>query len=237
MRVDRGEIRLYCSGNLPKTLDFCFGQWYNVGMENVKKIVSQNLIRLRKEKNLTQAELAKLINYSDKAISRWETGEVVPDLETIYALSEVFGVPVSAITEKQNEEETGRSSASSVGQKILSQLFLICEIWFILCVIYVYLNITRGKNMWQIFIWGVPATAGILWFFNRKEPANLLLFCFTTVFTWSFIACVYLHLLESNPWYIFFVGLPLQGLLIVRYIFNYKQSIKRIHISKEKKSQ
>ena len=64
-------------------------------MENVKAIVSQNLLRLRKENNLTQAELAKRINYSDKAISRWEAGEVVPDLETIYALSEVFDVPIS----------------------------------------------------------------------------------------------------------------------------------------------
>ena len=67
-------------------------------MEDVKRIVSQNIIRLRKEKGLTQAELAGLINYSDKAVSRWETGDVVPDLETIYALSEVLGVPVSAIT-------------------------------------------------------------------------------------------------------------------------------------------
>ena len=195
-------------------------------MENVKRIVSQNLIRLRKEKNMTQAELAKLINYSDKAISRWETGEVVPDLETIYALSEVFEVPVSAITEKQPEEEAEKEPASTLSQKILSQIFLICEIWFIICAIFVYLKISRSTNLWQIFVWGVPATALMLWFFNRKEPLNVLLFFYASIFTWSFITCVYLHLLDSNPWYIFFIGLPLQGLLIVRYIFNYKQNLK-----------
>ena len=200
--------------------------WYNDSiMENVKKIVSQNLIRLRKENNMTQAELAKLINYSDKAISRWETGEVVPDLETIYALSEVFEVPVSAITEKQSEEAE-KKQASTLSQKILSQIFLVCEIWFIICAIFVYLKISRSTNLWQIFIWGVPATALMLWFFNRKEPLNILLFIYASIFTWSFIACVYLHLLSSNPWYIFFIGLPIQGLLIVRYIFNYKQNLK-----------
>lgn len=195
-------------------------------MENVKKIVSQNLIKLRKENNLTQAELAKLINYSDKAISRWETGEVVPDLETIYALSEVFGVPVSAITEKHDEEENDRDTSSALGQKILSQLLFICEIWFILCVIYVYINIAKQQNIWQIFIWGVPATAFILWFFNRKEPGGIYLFCIWTVFTWSLITCIYLHMIGNNPWYIYFVGLPAQGIITVRYIFNYKQNLK-----------
>ena len=179
---------------------------------------------------MTQAELAKRINYSDKAISRWETGEVVPDLETIYALSEVFGVPVSAITEKQSEEVKEAPQSVPLSQRILSHIFLTCEIWFILCFVFVYLKISRQTNLWQIFIWGVPATALMLWFFNRKEQENVLNFILATVFIWSLITCVYLHLIESNPWYMYFIGLPLQGLLIVRYIFNYKQNLKKIRI-------
>lgn len=203
-------------------------------MEDVKKIVSQNLVRLRKESNLTQAELAKRINYSDKAISRWEKGEVVPDLETIYALSETFGVPVSAITEKQAETERTEDETPAIRQKILSQIFLLCEIWFVICVIYVYVKITRETSIWQLFVWGVPASAIVLWFTTRKEKADVLLFIYASVFVWSFIACVYLHLLAANPWYLFFAGLPLQGLLVIRYIFNYKQNLKRIRIRHEK---
>lgn len=199
-------------------------------MENVKKIVSQNLTKLRKEKNMTQAELAKLINYSDKAISRWETGEVVPDLETIYALSEVFGVPVSAITEAQAEKKEGNGGSLTVSQKVLSQIFLVCEIWFIICAVFVYLKFSRQVNLWQLFVLGVPATALLLWFCNRKEPANTLLFIFATIFIWSLITCVYLYLRKSNPWYIYFLGLPLQGLVIIRYVFNYKQNLKRIRL-------
>lgn len=203
-------------------------------MENVKRIVSQNLLRLRKENNLTQAELARQINYSDKAVSRWETGEVVPDLETIYALSEVFGVPVSAIAEARPAEEAKEAPVEPVSQKVLSQVFLCCEIWLIITVAYVYLKFTRQTDLWQLFVWGVPACSLVLWFFNRKEGKNLPLFIFATVFVWSFTACIYLHLLPSNPWYIFFIGLPLQGLLIIRYVFNYKQSLKRIKLPKGK---
>jgi transcriptional regulator with XRE-family HTH domain len=200
-------------------------------MENVKAIVSQNLLRLRKENNLTQAELAKRINYSDKAISRWEAGEVVPDLETIYALSEVFDVPISQITES-HEEDSEQGKNGGIGQKILSQIFLCCEIWFIFTALYVYLKLSRQINVWQLFVWCVPACMLVLWFFNRKEPMNILLFIYSTVFVWSFTTCIYLHLIVSHPWYVFFIGLPAQGLLIIRYIFNYKQNLKGIRLAK-----
>ena len=201
-------------------------------MENVKAIVSHNLLRLRKENNLTQAELAKKISYSDKAISRWESGEVVPDLETIYALSEVFNVPVSQITETHTEEREEENLKSGIGQKVLSQIFLCCEIWFILTALYVYLKLSYQTNVWQLFVWSVPACMMVLWLFNRKENLNILLFIYSSIFVWSFITCVYLHLAESNPWYIYFIGIPSQGLLVIRYIFNYKQNLRRLRITK-----
>ena len=196
-------------------------------MEDVKAIVSNNLVRLRKASGLTQADLAKQINYSDKAISRWEKGEVIPDLETIYALSEVYHVPVSAITEKAPEKEEPEEPPSAVRQKVLSQIFLLCEVWFIISAVYVYLKLTRGTNLWQLFVWGVPASALAIWVFNRKERAGLLLFITASVFTWSLITCVYLHLISSHPWYLYFIGLPLQGLILIRYLFNYRQNLKK----------
>ena len=205
-------------------------------MENVKEIVSQNLLRLRKENNLTQAELARRINYSDKAISRWEAGEVVPDLETIYALSEVFDVPVSYITESRSKEGAN-DGRKVIGQKILSQIFLCCEIWLIVTVLFVYLKISRHTNLWQLFVWGVPCSMLVLWLYNRKERTNVLLFIYSTIFIWSFTTCIYLHLIESNPWYMFFIGLPAQGLLVIRYLFNYKQNLKGIRLTKRSKKQ
>lgn len=62
----------------------------------VKETVKANLIRLRREHKLTQLELSEKINYSDKAISRWETGEVTPDVETLEHLSHLYGIPITA---------------------------------------------------------------------------------------------------------------------------------------------
>lgn len=52
---------------------------------------------LRKEKELTQKELAEKINVSDKAISRWETGKGYPDVTSLVSLSEYFGVSVNEL--------------------------------------------------------------------------------------------------------------------------------------------
>ena len=63
---------------------------------DVEKI--SNLIKTkRKEKGLTQEELAQKINVTEKAISRWETGRGTPDISLLVPLSEELGVSVSEI--------------------------------------------------------------------------------------------------------------------------------------------
>ena len=52
---------------------------------------------LRKEKKLTQKELAEKIIVSDKAVSRWETGKGYPDVTSLVSLSEYFDVSVNEL--------------------------------------------------------------------------------------------------------------------------------------------
>ena len=55
-------------------------------LKDIKGIVSKNLVTLRKGKGITQAELAERLNYSDKAVSRWEHGDTLPDINVLYEL-------------------------------------------------------------------------------------------------------------------------------------------------------
>ena len=52
---------------------------------------------LRKEKNLTQKELAGILNCTDKAVSRWETGRGVPEVSFLLPLSDALGVSVNEL--------------------------------------------------------------------------------------------------------------------------------------------
>ena len=64
-------------------------------MENTNEInrkIADNLIRFRKAAGYTQAELAEKINYSDKSVSKWESGNGIPDVYTLLQLAELYGV-------------------------------------------------------------------------------------------------------------------------------------------------
>ena len=59
---------------------------------------------LRKEKNLTQKDLATQLNVSDKAISRWETGKGFPDVDSLQALSKFFSVTINELLAGEKAE-------------------------------------------------------------------------------------------------------------------------------------
>ena len=63
-------------------------------MDDLKQIIANNITKLRKEKNLTQIEFAQKLNYSDKAISKWERAESIPDIIILKQISDIFGISI-----------------------------------------------------------------------------------------------------------------------------------------------
>ena len=53
-----------------------------------------NITNFRKERGLTQAQLAEALNMTPAAVSKWETGGAVPDLDTLIALADYFRLPM-----------------------------------------------------------------------------------------------------------------------------------------------
>ena len=73
-------------------------------MENVKEIIARNLAELRKSHKMTQSAIAEKLNYSDKAISRWEHAETLPDIETLCRICEIYGVSFEYLLNKDPSE-------------------------------------------------------------------------------------------------------------------------------------
>ena len=61
-------------------------------MDDWKQLVAANLTILRKEHKLTQLQLAEQLHYSDKAVSKWERGESLPDLAVMKQLADFYGI-------------------------------------------------------------------------------------------------------------------------------------------------
>lgn len=81
-------------------------------------MIGNNIAALRKIRGLTQVDLARAIHVTQSAVSQWETGKTVPDLQQLYILSNFFGVSVDALTSEKGIIPTGTQKASTEHQKI-----------------------------------------------------------------------------------------------------------------------
>ena len=100
---------------------------------------AQQLIRLRKEHHLTQAQLAEKLHLSRQAISKWENGESQPDLATLAALCDIFHVSADELL---RETPSTPSPAAAVGLKeILLLILAFCASMLVLgCLTLILLN-------------------------------------------------------------------------------------------------
>ena len=84
-------------------------------MDDWKQIVAGNLSACRRQHGLTQLQLAELLHYSDKAVSKWERGESMPDLAVMKQLADFYGMSIDdfLLTPEQRAEESSASSAGT----------------------------------------------------------------------------------------------------------------------------
>ena len=180
-------------------------------MENINLIVGNNIKLLRKENNLTQNELAQKLNYSNKAISRWESGEVIPDVATINKICEIFNVPISRIFEENlSGKKLSKSYRLQIGNKLAITLLASLLVWFIAIIGFVYSGIIFNYYCWQVFVWAIPITAIVGIVFNSIWGKKILNFVLISILIWSILVCIYISLLSYNIWPMFLIGVPLQ---------------------------
>ena len=72
----------------------------------------KKIAALRRERNLTQKELAELLHVTDKAVSKWERGLNFPDLKTLEPLAEILGTTVLCLLDL--EEAGGQAAAAAI---------------------------------------------------------------------------------------------------------------------------
>ena len=93
-------------------------------IESVVKTVELNekLISLRKDKKMSQQDLAEALNVSRQAVSRWEVGIAIPSMDNLLALSKLFGVPLNELVgaDRGADARMSTTAPSSAYVKALS---------------------------------------------------------------------------------------------------------------------
>lgn len=81
--------------------------------EKERDIMQNNLIKLRKEKGLSQEELADKLAVSRQAISKWERGESLPDTDNLIRLAKLYGVSIDEIVGIKDSGEDAATAEKS----------------------------------------------------------------------------------------------------------------------------
>ena len=84
----------------------------------LKRLVADNITMYRKANGLTQIQLAEKLNYSDKAVSKWERGESLPDLYILMQIVDMFGITLNDLVTKQEQPKKVNKSKLISGKKI-----------------------------------------------------------------------------------------------------------------------
>jgi len=190
-------------------------------MENIdiKNTLPQNLIFLRKSQKLTQGEFAEKINYSDKTISKWENGDAIPDVETLYLIAKFYNVTLDALVSSDLQKiittERSKTSRQHVN-KIIITLLAVLLVWLIAVVIHINLNLVFNINLWILYIAAIPLSMIVLLVFNCIWGRRHLTFIIMSLLVWSTLLYFHLQLIKiDNMWSLYFIGLPLQVAIIL----------------------
>lgn len=179
-------------------------------MDKLNFTIAKKLTELRKQSKLTQAELAEKLNYSDKAVSKWEKGDSVPTIEVLYKLSELYGVSIDYIVGR--EEKTPEKNTAKVKKKrrMIIAMLSILIVWFVSIVIHTVFKLTIDIDLWIVFCWALPASVVVALVFDSVWNRSKLLFFFISVLIWSVLICLALQFFNYNIWRILLIGIPMQ---------------------------
>jgi len=195
---------------------------------DIKENLALNLTQMRKRAGLTQAELAEKLNYSDKAVSKWERGESVPDLYVLKQLADFYEVTVDSLINEPNlspvKTVLGKSKVKAIIATCSTLLVWLVAVCFFSFIDIIFPSLTN--KTWLAFIYALPISFIILLIFMAIWKKKITCAVMTSLLVWTAILAIYLTLkifLPAPPhtlWEIFLIGIPLQVLVIVWFIYR-----------------
>lgn len=188
--------------------------YLNMDQENIKKIIANNMLVFRKRSGLTQAELAEKINYSDKAVSKWERGDGIPDVLVLCEMAEIFGVTLNDMVSENAPRKVPPMRATRVVITCLS----VAIVWLVATLVNITLLIALPSFSygWLSYIYALPVSFIVLTVFTAVWRRNILLFISVSGIVWTTLLSVYLSLwFIPNMALLFVLGAPLEFMAVL----------------------
>ena len=191
--------------------------------EKLRFFIGSNIALYRKRAGLTQAALAEKLNYSDKAVSKWERGESMPDVMTLVQLANQFDITVNDLLLDPNELPGNPGSLEKamvqVSEKalkrkanknvILALSSILC--WFVALFIFVVVSSFDIPNGWLPFFYAIPANAIVSLSLRSAWHDFRWNRLYISVIAWGMLLSFYVTIwvfFNLHLWRVFLLGIP-----------------------------
>ncbi|MBR6782713.1 MAG: helix-turn-helix transcriptional regulator [Clostridia bacterium] len=198
--------------------------------ENLRAVIAANITNLRKNSGMTQQDLAVRLNYTDKAISKWERGESVPDIVILKQIADIFGITVDYLLREEHEilqESVNHSDETENAENrhtVRTRGFVtgmsILLVWLAAVMMFIVFDTMSANPLFHWFVFACAVCASlILWlvmnsiWFNRRR--NYLII---SLLMWSFLILLYMSvwlLTDRMLWLVFILGIPGQAIIVM----------------------
>lgn len=208
-------------------------------MADIKATIANNIASLRQAKGMTQLDLATQLNYSDKAVSKWERGESLPDISVLMEIAELFGVNLDYLVREEHprikEKKKKEPLAARYNRGFITGVSILL-VWFLAVFAFVLasLILDEWRGQWLSFLYAVPVclvvwlTLNSTWFDAR---VNYLII---SLLMWSGLAAIHISLMVFcgiNTWLLYLLGAP--GQIIILFWSKIKRRPKKTEKTKE----
>lgn len=208
-----------------------------------RKRVGNNISYYRKANGLTQSALAERLNYSDKAVSKWERGESVPDIYVIYKMSEIFMCSVNDIIGISGNEDISDDKLNEIAKQKQFRRIMITSlsvglVWLVASVIYFVTDMIvngiykLGQNDFiLVFMYAVPASFIITLIFSKlwgriwQQAGSVSGILWSSVFSLAVSFNVF-NFAEESAYKILAAAVVFQILIVLWYVMRKKSSKK-----------
>ena len=168
-------------------------------MEDIKSIVAANIAELRQKNNMTQMELAEKLNYSDKAISKWERGESTPDVSVLVQIAALFEVSLDYLVQSEHPKtESGETSQKGSRYNRKAIAYISESVGWIVAVfafIITTLILNRITFQYLYFVYALPVVLIVKLVFNSVWFDSRRNYYIISLLMWSLLATVHITFL------------------------------------------
>ena len=213
--------------------------------EKLKKQIGANIATYRKYAGLTQLGLAEKLNYSDKAVSKWERGESIPDVVTLIQLATLFDISVNDLLRDPNalpentgaiERVMGKAVEKTLKRKADKRIILGLSsvlVWFVALLTFVLLSFFDLKGIWVAFVYAIPINGIVLlslrsaWkdFRRNKLLISVIMWGSLLSIVATFMAFVDMGMFASL-WRLFLLGIPGQAAILLWFRMFRKPAVE-----------